>query len=164
MSFKEIPLRNRSTYIEALYAQNVAFDEDRFEHSELLGNVRNATPLQIKKNFQVMASSEPYTWGDSFFQSTSSTSMLDFFPDLKEWMFLEFFECFGIDKIYRIAEIFSEDPYEYRKGWPDLTIWKDNKVRFLEVKGPGDSMHKSQKIILDKFIKPLGLELSLIHI
>lgn len=164
MSFPEIAKRNRATYIEALYAQNVAFDEDKFESSWLLNNVRKATKSQIQKNFRVMASKQPYAWEGEGFQFTSSTSMLDFFPKLEEWMFVELFDNFGSENIHKIAEIFSQDPYEYRKGWPDLTIWKDGQVSFLEVKGPGDSMHTSQKVIIKQFIKPLGLNFSLIDV
>lgn len=32
-SFKVLPVRHADTFIEALYAKNVAFPEDRFEHS-----------------------------------------------------------------------------------------------------------------------------------
>lgn len=36
MSFPNINIRNRSTFIEAIYAQNVAFESDRFEVDWLL--------------------------------------------------------------------------------------------------------------------------------
>jgi hypothetical protein len=164
MSFPEVDLRNRATYIEALYAQNVSFDEDRFDVSWLLDNVRQATKKRIKKNFKIMASSKEYKWFGGGVSSSDSTSMLDFFPGLEEWMFIELFEALGNEKLFEIAGNFSADPYQYRKGWPDLTIWKDGRVRFLEVKSPGDQIHKSQRVIIEEFVKQLNLEYSLIDV
>jgi len=46
-SFKALPVRHADTFIEALYAKNVAFPEDRFEHSELLAAIEQASPEQI---------------------------------------------------------------------------------------------------------------------
>ena len=90
--------------------------------------------------------------------------MLDIYPNLQEWMLVELFENLGLENIFRIAEKFSENPYQYRKGWPDLTIWKDGEVRFLEVKGPRDKMHSSQITILTNFIKPFGFNFSLVDV
>ena len=90
--------------------------------------------------------------------------MLDFFPGLKLSMFLELLEALGKNKIFEIAKIFSIDPYEYRKGWPDLTIWRNGIVKFLEVKSPGDSLSQSQKKIIRTFIKPLKLNFALIDV
>ena len=164
MSFPKIDFGNRSTFIEALYAQNVAFEKDRFEIDWLLSNVRKATASQVKNNFEVMSSSKVLTIDYGGFSSSSNISMLDFFPSLKLSMFLELLEALGNNKIFEIAKIFSIDPYEYRKGWPDLTIWKNGIVKFLEVKSPGDSLHQSQKKIIRTFIKPLKLNFALIDV
>ena len=164
MSFPKIDFGNRSTFIEALYAQNIAFENDRFKVDWLLSNVQKATAAQVKNNFEVMSSSKVHTIDYGSFSSTSSTSMLDFFPGLKLSMFLELLEALGKNKIFEIAKIFSIDPYEYRKGWPDLTIWRNGIVMFLEVKSPGDSLRQSQKKIIRTFIKPLKLNFALIDV
>lgn len=164
MSFPKVDIGNRSTFIEALYAQNVSLDEDRFEVDWLLQNVKLATAMQIKNNFRIMASRETYTIDYGSFSSTSNTSMLDYFPSLESYMFLELFEAMGNDKILNIAKIFSEDPYKYRKGWPDLTMWKNGRVKFLEVKSPGDRLHSSQKTIINSVLKPLNLDFSLVDV
>lgn len=67
----------------------------------------------------------------------------------------------GHDLLHRIASTFARDPYEYRRGWPDLTVWKDGQLRFVEVKAPGDVLGKSQKTIAATFGAPLGLDFSL---
>ncbi|MCH7959614.1 MAG: VRR-NUC domain-containing protein [Candidatus Hydrogenedentes bacterium] len=164
MSFPKVDDRNRATYIEALYAKNVAFDEDKYEVEWLLKNVNIATKKKIRKNFKIMSSSKAHTWFGFGFSSTSTTSMLDFFPNLEEWMFIELYEALGNYKLREIAKIFAKNPYEYRKGWPDLTIWKNGKVKFLEVKSPGDRLHKSQKTIINDIIKPLNLDFSLVDV
>lgn len=164
MSFPNINIRNRSTFIEAIYAQNVAFESDRFEVDWLLKNVKEASPTQIKNNFDIMASKEMHTINYGSFSSTCCASMLDYFPQLQSYMFLELFDALGRDKLFDIAKIFSCDPYLYRKGWPDITIWKDGVVKFLEVKSPGDKLHNSQKTIINAFLKPLGLDFSLIDV
>lgn len=111
-----------------------------------------------------MTSKEAYTINYGSFSSTCSASMLDYFPKLQSYMFLELFDALGKDKLFDIAKIFSCDPYQYRKGWPDITIWKDGVVKFLEVKSPGDKLHNSQKIIINSILKPLGLDFSLIDV
>ena len=164
MSFPVISNRHRSCFIEAIYAKNVAFKEDLFETDWLLNNIDQATENQVRKNFKIMSSKEPYTINFGSFTSTQDTSMLDFFSDLKENLFVELYNALGNKKIREIAEIFSENPYEYRKGWPDVTLWKNNNVYFLEVKAPGDRLQKSQKTIINKFMKPLNLNFALVNV
>lgn len=149
MSFPVIPPRQKHRFIESIYAQN-GVAEDLFDKDWLLDNVRNATRDKISHNAHLMLTKRR---GESAFT--------DQFPDLEHWMFLGLFDALGSDTIYAIASRFAEDPYEYAKGWPDVTMWKKNLVRFLEVKAPGDSLQKSQWTIVRKFIKPLSLEFEL---
>jgi hypothetical protein len=164
MSFEQIAPRNRSTYVEALYAQNVAFVEDKYPPEVLLGHVAVANRLIVEKNFDLMASNEKFTIQYEGFSSESSTSMLDFFPGLKRWMFIELLDVAGNDLIYKIASKFLEVPYEYRCGWPDITMWKDKELKFVEVKAPGDNLRDSQKKIFADFAKPLGMEFILVGV
>ncbi len=157
MSFEKIAPRNRSTYVEALYAQNVAFEEDRFSPEALLDRVAIADVRTVEKNFDLMASREEVAIKYEGLSSTSSTSMLDFFPGLERWMFVELLGVAGNELIHSIASKFMKAPYEYRRGWPDLTIWKDNELKFVEVKAPGDKLRDSQKKIISVFAKPLRL-------
>ncbi|ACN14289.1 hypothetical protein HRM2_11770 [Desulforapulum autotrophicum HRM2] len=168
MSFPEIGMDHRCTFIEALYAQNVAFEKDRFEIPWLLKNIKSATKNQVKKNFARMISTEEYEvvyemGGDTWTQ-TKSESVLQYFPFLEGWMLIQLYENLGGDSIYKIAQIFATDPYKYRKGWPDLTIWKDGEVKFLEVKSPNDTMRKSQETIISKIMNPLNLDFAFVKI
>lgn len=56
-SFEMLGARNADTFVEALYAQNVAFDQDRFEPRQLIATVANANRGQITRNWKVIAAS-----------------------------------------------------------------------------------------------------------
>ncbi len=60
---------------------------------------------------------------------------------------------------YSIAELLFEDPYKYRKGWPDLTLIKNEDVLLLEVKEK-DRLIESQIDTLPK-IKELGFNIEI---
>ena len=160
MSFPEIDVRYRTPLVESIYYHYVP---SKFELDWLLSNIAQADERQIQKNFRIMADKTPAYWFCDGMRY-SSRSILDFNPYLEEWMLLELFQSMGNTRILDIARKFSEDPYEYRKGWPDLTIWKNGQTKFLEVKALGDSLQKSQRIIIDEFIKPLHLDFALVDV
>ncbi len=56
-SFEMLGTRNADTFVEALYAQNVAFDQDRFDPGQLIATVSNANRGQIARNWKVIAAS-----------------------------------------------------------------------------------------------------------
>lgn len=60
------------------------------------------------------------------------------------------------DFIAKIAALFMTNPYDYRLGWPDLTVIDKNGVSFIEVKA-NDSLHESQLRFAKEIAKPLGL-------
>ena len=64
------------------------------------------------------------------------------------------FDAIELETFARVMEKFSEDPYTYRNGWPDLTIVKGREVRFIEVKTT-DRLHKSQLVTIPIFRKIL---------
>lgn len=157
MSFKSLAPRNRATYVEALYAQNVSFPEDRFDIPALLAQVLAADQQTVENNFELMASRETFAIQYEGFTTSCSTSVLDVFPGLERWMVLELLAVAGNELLHRIASKFAQAPYDYRRGWPDITMWRGSELRFVEVKGPGDRLHDSQKTIVAEFAKPLGL-------
>lgn len=162
MSFPTLPERHRLSYIEAIYAQNIAFKEDRVPAPQLLRALQHATPEQVKRNFTSMLPPPPPGPLRRLLGSTPMprASVLDHFPGLETWMLLELFEVAGRDLLLRIASLFASNPYEYRKGWPDITMWKNGTLRFVEVKAPGDVLGKSQRTIASTFAVPLELDFS----
>ncbi|MFA0893501.1 VRR-NUC domain-containing protein [Vibrio cholerae] len=164
MSFPILSPRHKSTFVEALYAKNVAFEEDKFDSSWLISNVQKATPTQVSANFAVMSSGNPVELDLGSFKSTQQSTVLDFFPNLSDSLLLGLHLHLGNTKLAEIAKIFAQDPYAYRKGWADVTIWKDGHVKFLEVKAPGDRIQSNQKVIIEKFVKPLSLDFAIVDV
>lgn len=169
-SFKPLQQRNRTTYIEALYAQNVAFDEDKHESDDLIKNIRTSDFTQFKNNIEIMFDTSEridiYGIGTSSIKSISSSSIRNFFPDLEPKIMKDFYLHIGNERLARMAEIFAKNPYEYRKGWPDLTLWKPNteQIIFREVKAPGDKIRPSQKKIIQDILLPLGYDVGIIDV
>lgn len=84
-SFTALPVRHADTFIEALYAKNVAFAEDRFEHSELLAAIERASPEQIERNWAVIAASADDT--------------PRFYPQVQRDHVVELFNCLGLSHL-----------------------------------------------------------------
>jgi hypothetical protein len=149
-SFQKLPVRNCSTFIEALYAQNVAFSDDRFEVDWLVGNIRSASAQQIAANFSIM--------------NASGTGTPDFFPTVTAPKMEALFSALGVDRLVQIATIFATAPYDLRSGWPDLTLWRGSEIGFREIKAPGDTLLPSQKRLIGTLLQPLGYDVQLVQV
>lgn len=149
-SFARLQPRNADTFIEALYAENVAFDEDRFTRDALINACRRATTAQISRNWALIAATAGETPA--------------FYPRVRRHHVSGLFDALGTERLAAIARLFAEAPYDLRAGWPDLTIWRDREVRFVEVKTPSDSMHASQTRLITTILKPLGYRVTLAEV
>ena len=169
-SFKLIPIRQRLSVVEALYAKNVSFQEDVYESEFMLQNIIDSNIDQISNNFRIMVEKieygrrRPKSPEESVEFYYNSQSVLDMFPDLTETLFRELYSTLGAERLHSVARIFSIDPYEYRKGWPDLIIWKGDLLRFVEVKAPNDSIRPSQKKIILDILKPLDFDITILDV
>ena len=178
-SFKTLSLRHRSIFIEAIYAQNVAFKEDYFLVDDLLQNILSSNKDQVERNFELMVDGSDYHHtitalpyigkGSDNIEGTTinvneSSCVLDYFPYLTKDLVMGLYNTIGTKTLYDIANIFSKSPYEYRKGWPDITIWKGEELRFIEIKSPNDRIRKSQSKVIQDVLKPLGLNVTIIDI
>lgn len=149
-SFNPLPQRHSDTFIEALYAQNVAFPEDRFDHGQLLGTLGTASRTQVEGNWAIIAATAGHSPA--------------YYPAVRREHVLGLFGCLGTKRLREIAELFAQAPYDLRAGWPDLTLWREGEIRFVEVKAPGDSMHASQARLISKILVPLGFRTGLAEI
>lgn len=149
-SFDPLPPRHSDTFVEALYAQNVSFPEDRFDRDQLLGSIGGATRKQIERNWTIIA--------------TTAGETPAFYPGVRRDHVLGLFDCLGTTRLREIAKLFAEAPYDLRAGWPDLTLWRDGEIRFVEVKAPGDSMHASQARLISTILVPLGFRVGIAEI
>jgi hypothetical protein len=154
-SFVEMPSRLRGVFIEAIFCGNMdGYDKKRID--ALVDNILRADTAQISRISRRMAAPRR--------EGGFDCSMLDFFPNLKEWHFIECFQSISATRLHSIAKIFATDPYEYRKGWPDLTLWRDGAIAFKEVKAPGDKLHASQKNTIENLLLPLEFPVSIVDI
>lgn len=69
---------------------------------------------------------------------------------------LDLYSRLGAQGLASIAEVFVQNPYDYRAGWPDLTLAGEYGVRFVEVKTT-DRFHESQVRFARDIAAPLGL-------
>lgn len=80
---------------------------------------------------------------------------------------IEFAEKFydEIDKklLITLLSTICGNPYLYRSGWPDLTLVKDNEIKFVEVKSK-DKLHDSQIITIQKMKELLPFEFSILKV
>jgi hypothetical protein len=146
-SLPEIKGRSRGAVVEALYAQNVCFEEDRFEKAWLLKNILVADAVRIESNFEAMIS-----------------ETLCVYPTLTLSKMLGLYAALGNERLHAIARLFAKAPYTQRSGWPDLTLWRGQDVVFKEVKAPGDELQGSQERIIATILRPLGYDVELVEI
>lgn len=149
-SFPEIPPAYYSTFIEAIYAQNVWPEELKCKKEWLLANILTADLPRIAANFLAMTSPPART--------------LVYFPTLTLSKMLGLYASLGNERLHAIARLFAEDPYTQRSGWPDLTLWRGQDVVFKEVKAPGDEFQGSQERIISTILRPLGYDVELVEI
>lgn len=149
-SFRPVAIRNADTFIEALYAQNVAFDEDRFSPEQMVSTIEAADIEQLRSNWQVITATAGST--PAFYPKV-------FWPHVGG-----LFAALGANRLAQIASIFATASYDLRAGWPDLTLWRGGEVRFVEVKAPTDQMHATQTRLISTLLKPLNFDVSLAEI
>jgi hypothetical protein len=150
-SFPEIPSPDSSTFIEAIYAQNVWPEERKCKKEWLLRNILAADPARIAANFLAMT-------------SPPAGHTLVFFPTLTLSKMLGLHAALGNERLHAIARLFAKDPYMQRSGWPDLTLWRGQDVVFKEVKAPGDKLQGTQERIITTILRPLGYDVELVDI
>lgn len=76
---------------------------------------------------------------------------------------LELYTRLGAQGLAAIAEVFVQKPYDYRAGWPDLTLVGTHGVRFVEVKTT-DRFHESQVRFALDIAAPLGLRCAVVQL
>ena len=134
-------IKEREQALEKMKHTNVSFRQSSSEaYGNLVENVKNTTENKIKSVLEVCE----YPLRD--YDNLDKANVISLFRVLKK------------ANLAKIAEKFSENPYEYRRGWPDLTLWKGNKLVFYEIKGPNDRIAQSQKTIIREFFH--GMKLS----
>lgn len=98
----------------------------------------------------------------SFTEITSHSVIHEWHPGLS----IEFADALfdAIPKSYfeRLARWISK-AHEHRNGWPDLTLIKDGRLKFVEVK-TRDKLHRSQLVTIPALIREIGADVSVLQL
>lgn len=86
-----------------------------------------------------------------------------YFPRVRAENITALWRALGRSLVTDISCTFFRAPYDFRAGWPDLTLIRGNNVRFVEVKTT-DLLHPSQCRIIDAFAKPFSLMFSIARV
>lgn len=116
--------------------------------AEIVSSIRSTSKKKYLSNLKEI-------FGQSFIQKEH--------PNLSFECCEALFHAIDTETFVVVANKFSEDPYSYRSGWPDLTIVKGREVRFIEVKTT-DKLHKSQLLTIPTFNKVLPYEFSVYRV
>lgn len=65
------------------------------------------------------------------------------YPGLTEEAMVALFNVIGSARLRQFTEAIAEDPYQYRSGWPDLTLTNGQQLIWAEIKTT-DKLHMSQ--------------------
>lgn len=90
---------------------------------------------------------------NNFQEIISNAFVQEAYPGLSSNLADRFFNLVGRDSIKKVAKKISENPYQYRNGWPDLTLMSKSEVKFIEIK-TNDKLHRNQFIIIQS-MRPL---------
>lgn len=155
-SFPNFPVSHRSTLVEALYHLS-----SEPEVRTLLQNIRKSNVRRIRRTMETMLGAPVPSW---LFLARASDLTFEFFPHLKAWHLLEAYKILGANRLAEIAEVFAGDPYTYRSGWPDLSVWKNDDIAFKEIKGPNDTLRESQRKTIGDILIPLGCSVAIVEV
>ena len=155
-SFPHLPVSHRSTFVEALY-----YLSSELEVRTLLQNIRNSNVRRIRRTMETMLGGPVPSW---LFLARASDLEFEFFPRLKAWHLLEAYKILGASRLAEIAEVFARDPYTYRSGWPDLSVWRNGDIAFKEIKGPNDTLRESQRRTISDILVPLGFSVAIVKV
>ena len=160
-SHERYPVVFRNSTTSVISYMGHSFDEWNFDRSCLCENILSSDLDRVINNWKIMSNPDPLVVRDrDGWEIQIDTNMMMDDPSLTLENFVGLYQSLGKDLLFDIATIFSSDPYRFRSGWSDLTLWRDGKVRFVEVKGPGDTLHESQFSHIDHFVRRLNLDYS----
>ena len=122
--------------------------------SALLKGIQHSNAEIVKKNF------------DRIYPNASAEER---FPNITSRYIVGLYEVVGAKLLYAIAKFFVTNPYQYRKGWPDITAYKlkrlgrnEARLALREVKVK-DKLRSSQ-IITFMQLRPLISDLSVVRV
>jgi len=160
-SHDEYPEVFRNSTINGTSYMGHTFEEWNFDKKLLCEAILSSNVARVKRNWIMMSNPDPVIVVDKDGWAINiDSNMMMGDPSLTLENFIGLYCSLGKEILYEIASIFSRDPYSHRNGWADITLWKDGKTKFIEVKGPGDTLHESQYSHIKNFVRKLNLDYS----
>lgn len=119
------------------------------EHTaEIVDSVRNVTSDALERNVSELS---------------RSSTLASFFPRVKATFMLELFEQLGREKLADLLMAFSDAPYDYRAGWPDLIVIEGGQMSLVEVK-TSDKLLDSQLCFAKGISSPMGFDCNVVRL
>lgn len=108
--------------------------------SELLDSIRNVSRDHLNHNIVEVCA-------DPFIQEA--------YPRVSQDFLFVLANVVETDFLAQVAAVFMKNPYDYRSGWPDITVVEAKGISFVEVKTT-DQFHSSQLRFANEVANPLG--------
>ncbi len=135
-----------------VYSYNLYLDNIPDSRSKLLQAIQGISRKQVATNYDKI---ESLQYSDTWFPYG--------YHGISKSLILQLFDLLGRHRLERIASVFLEDRYLFSKGWPDLTLVRENDVRFVEVKTT-DKLHFSQLIVMPTMQQEADLDFEIVKI
>ena len=124
-----------------------------------LAHIEKAKLETILKQIQ-QTSKEKYL--AAFSEIISYGLIREWYPGLSVEFADALFDAVPKAHFVRLAQWVSEAP-EHRNGWPDLTLVKGGRLKFVEVKTT-DKLHHSQFVTIPALIREIGADVSVLQL
>lgn len=116
--------------------------------ADILASIKGISLTQLKQNIS---------------EISENVFIREYYPNVTESFLLLLSNHIELNFIAEIAELFFNNPYKYRAGWPDIIILKNNHVSFIEVKTT-DLLHESQLRFALEIAKPLKMDCKVLQL
>ncbi|MBX9755303.1 MAG: VRR-NUC domain-containing protein [Pseudomonadaceae bacterium] len=98
----------------------------------------------------------------AFSEIISYNMTQEWYPGLSLDFAEALFDAVPKEHFEKLAHWISTD-HSHRNGWPDLTLIKDDRLRFVEVKTT-DKLHHSQLVTIPALINEIGADISVLQL
>lgn len=135
-------------YDNLIYFENACAHFMQGHYDELLDSMEKASDGKVLANLR------------SF---TENPRFMEFHSQLDVDFYFRFWRTFPRKTLLEIAEILVRNAFDYRAGWPDLLLMRNDEIRFVEVKAK-DHLLDTQQNIIRTFMNPLKLDFCVAHV
>lgn len=140
------PFGQRKDAIERYFEAQCVILKDSEE--EILMCIATVTQIQLEANI---------------LEILENKTIQKFYPNASKKFIFSLAQIVDRKLLVDIATLFMRKPYDYRSGWPDLTVLGKGSVSFVEVKTT-DKLNYSQLRFATDFSNPLRLSCKVVQL